>query len=129
MKTVTKQETFNIVAKHLLTQNERAQNYSSCCYLTADGKKCAVGCLIPAGEYSPSFEGLNLNPFVFDPRLGSKQQQTNPIRALMESLGHDIGLLRDLQNIHDGYQVDSWPEALTRLAEQNNLDTDVFATI
>ncbi len=45
---MTKQEIFDKVATHLLTQNEKALNsVGGCVYRTDKGLKCAVGCLIP----------------------------------------------------------------------------------
>lgn len=60
---VNKQEVFDTVVRHLGKQGERAVAYdaydegSRCVYRASDGKKCAVGCLIPDEMYKPEMEG------------------------------------------------------------------------
>ena len=56
----TEQEVFDIVAKHLLTQNARSRNLLGVClYRSSNGQKCAAGCLIPDKIIVSNFEGLN----------------------------------------------------------------------
>lgn len=60
MKTDFKQEIFDKVAKHLLTQKARCTDSKTgiCLYFDPETKmKCAAGCLIPDRDYSESFEG------------------------------------------------------------------------
>ena len=53
----TEQEVFNTVGNHLLTQREQAISASgSCVYLSCNGLKCAVGCLIPLEDYKLEYE-------------------------------------------------------------------------
>ena len=56
---MTNQEAFDKVKAHLLLQNSRAlyKNHG-CRYKDQDGKKCAVGCLIPDELYEDRFEAL-----------------------------------------------------------------------
>lgn len=115
-KLKTDQEIFDTVAKHLLTQNERASNNGACMYRAPNGCKCAVGCLIPDELYSPYFEGQNV--------MGSQ------IRNLLIGLGYmNFNFLLALQQVHDYDYEEDWAEKLTELAERYHLDTDVFATV
>lgn len=49
-----KQQVFDQIAEHLLSQSKKARNPSTtiCEYQSSDGCQCAVGCLIPDEEYS-----------------------------------------------------------------------------
>ncbi len=102
------QEAFDKVARHLLTQNERAvEGVSFCKLLTSDGKKCAIGCLIPEGEYFPAMEGMNFAAFPFLQGVSSK-------------------LLEHLQWIHDKQRPSSWKKRLAAAAEAFGLDDKVL---
>jgi hypothetical protein len=47
----TAQETFDRVVTHLRTQGRPAMSIGgTCAYLTAEGLKCAAGCLVPEGS-------------------------------------------------------------------------------
>lgn len=51
------QEIFDTVVKHLHEQNSQSvDEKGSCMYRGVDGKKCAVGCLIPDDLYSKDIE-------------------------------------------------------------------------
>ena len=122
----TKQETFDTVAKHLLTQNAKAENtdeYGSlCAYRAADGKRCAAGCLIPDELYSEDMEkhyvAINFGP--------SEGQPTPPGKVIVE-LGHDLELVHALQKIHDRtVDVSTWRDQLRRLATSLGLSTEVL---
>ena len=52
-----KQQVFNTVAKHLLTQKKKSIKDGTCRYRYRN-LSCAVGCLIPKEEYSPKLEGI-----------------------------------------------------------------------
>jgi len=95
--TLTRQEMFAIIRKHLLTQNVQAVGAIGCSYRGHNGTKCAIGILIPDDKYDPNMEGAQIHS---SPR----------VRALfMES---DLSFLYDIQNIHDGYMPNEWPERL-----------------
>lgn len=86
---MNKQEVFNIVSNHLMTQGERAmseiEGKMQCVYRAPDGKKCAAGCLIPDHLYHPRMEGKNVtHPFLKD--------------ALA---GFDLVFVDELQQLHD----------------------------
>ena len=108
------QKTFDTVATHLLKQGKRAMRVSgTCLYRTPDGLKCAVGCLIPEEMYSPDME-------------------ENVVTSLLEKFPklHDVPLingfsklLRELQGLHDGWDVRDWPQGLREIAARFGLNT------
>jgi hypothetical protein len=116
---VTKQETFDIVARHLLTQNAKAWGpYDSdigptqgCVYRDADGRKCAAGCLIPDDVYRPRLEGE-----IADGQV---------MRAILIDHGHEPGFVRSLQHVHDDYVAEEWPHKLRIMADRNGLSSEV----
>lgn len=114
----TNQEIFDIVAKHLLTQmarseflqifdhlgNELKVPQMQCAYRGASGRKCAAGVLIPDALYSPLMEGLNIRQSV--------------VHDGLEGVGPDgLGLLGDLQRMHDTHDPHEWEVRLQRVAE------------
>lgn len=112
---MTAQEIFEKVAKHLLTQGCRAEVMGSCKYLTGDGLKCAVGCLIPDGHEgqrsSKNSNGLlsyfpDLEPFILP-------QDMYRLTAFM--------FIRALQDVHDDVEVQYWKQGLRTVAERYNL--------
>lgn len=105
------QETFTKVAKHLLAQNARAENYSSCMYKDHNGLRCAVGCLIEDEHYSYSVEGLG----VFDREVKE---------ALRKSGIEDQDGLLQLQKIHDGHEIADWRNSLIVYAKANGFEIE-----
>lgn len=105
---------FDTSAKYLLAQNEKAidGNYS-CRYRTDDGKKCALGAVLPDELYCPAYEGEapGLTPGV----------SAFKNRALAGALGleteNDVSFARALQRVHDENAPSVW---LTRLHEFTN---------
>jgi hypothetical protein len=93
-----KQAILDKVVRHLASMGKRSYEEGKCKYRTADGNKCAVGCL---------FEG-------YDPVL-----EVDPILLHLISDGYvpavpyrTMKLLTDLQYCHDNYR--SWgPDALS----------------
>ena len=106
---MTKQEIFTKVATHLLTQKAKSiNNYGNCCYLTPDGKTCAVGCLFEDDEYSPDMEDNSV-------------RSLSGMGLLPERLiGHEK-FLTELQIIHDDVEPIKWKTRLKKFAEDNNL--------
>lgn len=109
---MTEQEVFDKVKAHLLQQNSKAlYKGSGGVYKAEDGKKCAVGCLIPDELYEERFEGLGVLTLL---------QESTKLRELFE--GVDTVLLMDLMLIHDTKDPIDWPECLNNLAEAHALD-------
>ena len=56
------QDVFDIVAWHLLDQNERSTSCDGkCLYRAADGKRCAIGWIMPDDVYMLSFESMGVH--------------------------------------------------------------------
>lgn len=75
---LTLKQGFDIVKKHLLTQNKQSvEEFSGKCrYRGGEGLKCAIGCLIPDDMYKPEFEDrgflfLHKNVPDLKPHIGS----------------------------------------------------------
>lgn len=103
----SKQETFDRVATHLLTQNERAVDGSRCLYRMRN-LKCAAGYLIPDDEYSQEYERASVAS------LCNRHGWSS-------FFGHDIHLVSSLQAIHDCTSPHLWRESLTALAKREGL--------
>lgn len=107
---VTKQEHFDKVANHLLTQNKKALDKTGkCVYRAPDGTKCAIGCLIPDELYSPKLESRLVFQDIFDPIFGHLTYE-------------ERNMLDDLQHVHDKSNVENWKEDLRNLANRWNLE-------
>lgn len=127
-----KQELFDKVSKHLLTQNKKAtqptlegQKSPHCRYRTADGLSCAVGCLIDDKYYNPDCEGVSV-PIDLENIGNNEPQECILADCLIKSLGYtpttdDLSLLRSLQLIHDTYDADNWRDELMKLAFDEGL--------
>lgn len=91
-------EAFDTVKGHLLTQMARSVNDSGeCMYRGLEGRKCAVGCLIPDEEYDVRME----------------RKRASVVRQSVRSLsGLDRGMLERLQVIHDSFDVETWEAKL-----------------
>jgi len=126
---LTPQEIFDIVAKHLLTQNEKSiipvqgncLNPWKCLYHSPDGKKCAIGVLIPDKEYKPAIENS-----------GDVRYLINYHPSCPKSLSvycdntQTMMLLEELQGIHDEMIIEDWINGLLVTALNFNLDNSVL---
>jgi hypothetical protein len=116
---MTRQEVFNKVATHLLTQNRKSMightvGRGKCRYRTPNGLSCAVGCLIPDELYTGNIEGCDVNRIFLS------------FPALSEYLGEDNRrLLKALQTVHDCCDADFWAEQLVDVAYLYRLDDSV----
>lgn len=110
---MNRQQVFDQVCNHLLTQGEPAISGDDCVYRADGGLTCAVGCLISDEHYSEDFEGCNAD----DERV-----QRAVRRSLScDLLDVDIALLVALQDIHDNYRSYEWVTALQGLAADLDL--------
>lgn len=113
---MTKQETFDTVAAHLLKQGKRSMSGPrTCLYRGPDGMKCAVGCLIPDDLYRSSLEGIAVVDILSD-------EVTTEVGRLMKSLGHDLTLCGELQWLHDQIEPDLWEGHLKVLASRLGIE-------
>ena len=91
---MTKQEIFDKVVKHFSIQRQAAgRGVMLCCmYRTPDGRKCAVGALIPDEAYDPSCEGEGVSTLF--------REYPDMMRVSGLTRRHEV-LLIDLQRAHD----------------------------
>ncbi len=113
-KTLSKQEIFNIVYKHLLTQNEKSVIYEygnpRCLYRSPNGLMCAAGVLIKDEHYHPKLEN---HGSMHDLVEGSLRASGMDLK--------DSFFVSHLQRIHDDHNVSTWKECLEDLAAGHNL--------
>lgn len=114
---MNKQEIFDKVALHLLTQGRQATDGTFCQYLTSDGLKCAIGCLIPDGHPAQQCGAGARDLVARFPDLGILPTDLGTLNGEL--------FLQNLQRIHDvGYPQD-WPRSLTAFAHYWGLSPDV----
>jgi hypothetical protein len=108
-----KQQIYNKVRDHLLAQKKRAQfpNGGTCAYITPDGLRCAIGCLIPDGH-----PALNSRGGVAD--LVSKYSD---LEQYLHVNKVGIRFFEQLQDIHDYRQPYRWRSALAAFANRHGL--------
>jgi len=112
----TKQQTFDMVVQGLRKQGCKSisENGEVCMYRGAGGAKCAAGMLIPDEDYKPEFE------FKILEKVESTNSTANELRACIGK-NHDIELVRELQLIHDIYNIEAWEQRWKDLAFGYNL--------
>ena len=117
----TPQSLFTTVARHLLTQMERSVRDApdapgnGCAYRGDDGRKCAVGCLIPDEQYRPKFEGINVS------QPGTTAKALRAAAGIGEKDLRTITLADRLQALHDNQHPSAWRGCLARVAADYGL--------
>lgn len=114
------QEIYDVVAKHLLTQNKQCiagdpNTNNSICKYRHEGMMCAVGILIADDDYSSKLEGQGVRELLN--RFAPMTETLTPTR---------ISLLTWLQSIHDANTPDEWKGCLENCAKHFNLNTNVI---
>lgn len=115
-ETYTLQQTFDIVAVHLLEQHARAKNIrgENTYIVPQTSRKCAAGCLIPDGRYNPAFEDKVVKAIVgihFAEEMGGSW------------FGHNTAFVAKLQHLHDYVAPSRWARKLRLLARTYHLST------
>lgn len=101
--TMSTEEVFIYVTKHLLAQKEKSKLLSDGACLYRNGQlKCSVGCLIRDEEYNRTFEGKSIGTLL---AILAYQDVNHPI--VMRLKKHEEVLTR-LQHIHDEQSVNDW---------------------
>ncbi len=122
----TKREIFEIVKAHLLAQGAPARlDGATCAYLAHDGKKCAVGCLIPFEAYSRALESDSFYDEVKGkdwPASGHYDIGPNVRNTAWEKVYEAVpelmaygGMLRRLQELHDNSRPCDWAAGLNAI--------------
>ena len=118
------QEIFNRAYEGLRKQGfELALSQGTCQYRTEDGKRCAVGQLIPESKYRLEFENISISAF--------DSETSDEDKCKIDSIIHAAGLrpsqkvrifLRHLQQCHD-YGIDpaDMKRRLNNFAAKHNL--------
>lgn len=102
---MTHVEVLNIVREHLVVhQRAKSQIDAFCMYRDLEGRKCAIGVLIPDDVYVGGMEDLDILSL-------SKRYPELCVR--LKNI--DILFLRDLQGVHDVELVEDWPELFDAL--------------
>jgi hypothetical protein len=105
----TEQQVFDTVTSHLLKQNKKSLDEEGMCvYRNSAGLSCAAGCLITDEVYESDMENVNWN--------GIASGRT----AYQVSKNH-IGLILDLQKLHDKAPVVNWGDSFRQLAQKYGL--------
>lgn len=126
---MTKQEVFDKVARHLLTQRAKAVStlYTfspKCAYRSPDGLSCAIGCLIPDSLYTSTLEGTPVGG-------GSGILLLTVLRQANVSVDNyaDVSFLSDLQGVHDLCPVEAWKDQLLQVAVRYELSANAVLNI
>ena len=105
----TKQEVYDYIANHLLTQNKKCLKEKQCLYHHNE-LRCAAGCLIPEDKYDPDIEETNwdgLTSWGFAP-------------------SNHRYLIEDLQIIHDSEEPKDWREKIIEVDKKHKLNYDNY---
>jgi hypothetical protein len=126
---LNKQEAFDKAARGIILQGgpSREDGSACCLYRGPDGRRCAIGHLIPDELYDPDMEGRGITtPVVI-----------SPIRNFLTSQGwdseEDVYFLMGLQEIHDNASmsrdfINDFIEYAAMFAAKYNLNTSVLST-
>ena len=113
MKTLTRQDIFNIAANGLLKQGKQSASGDKCLYRGPDGLKCAIGMLIPDELYEDAFEG-------------NSASKPSVRKALVKAgVPNTVGykdFLDNLQDVHDDHQTGDWECELVNFAHHYDLN-------
>lgn len=115
----THQQTFNMVYRGLAKQGfKRSAEGSVCKYRTSHGLKCAAGHVIPDDLYSTRMEFG-----IVQPKLSMITKVASRLVTItIKDLGHDLQLVRDLQECHDdSAYADELKEKLRYYAKNHEL--------
>ncbi|MGF6839870.1 hypothetical protein QF001_003737 [Paraburkholderia youngii] len=121
---LSRQDVFDLVATHLLKQRARSladyDGILACVYRAPDGKRCAVGAVIPDEAYDESLENRSVRNLV--ERL---PRARGPQGILYLFLSAHYSLLSALQALHDNNEPEEWPAGLHRIAREFELRSPV----
>jgi hypothetical protein len=135
------QEIFDKVASHLAKQKvrsgapevmENGQERLVCKYRGPNGTMCAFGIFISEENYRESMEGCNVYTIMHVVKTGEhiagdRKFLTEKLVAELKPLEAHTELLRELQRIHDQYDVEEWADGFARAASRWGLKFDQFA--
>jgi len=123
------QEIFETAVTNLLRQNAKCGEPNGVCYYKRGDKHCGVGGTLLWNkilELYPDFEDLRSN------FLAVHEEALEPILLLSEIDIDDrtiMGMLADMQTVHDDNPVDDWRQMLVELGVKYDLNTDFIREI
>lgn len=104
----TKQKTFTKIVNHLRKQNCKSiNNKNICLYRGPNSTMCAAGCLIPDSLYDQDLENRSVINDITLTKVGE----------LILKLNYCPIIASKLQGVHDNYNIDSWEEHFSMIAE------------
>jgi hypothetical protein len=119
-----KQQVFDQIAGHLLTQSRKShQSYNGCAkfrcaYRGDEGLKCAIGALISDEEYKPTMETKS---------VASLAVEFFPSPLLDKGV---TDFLQTFQTIHDSWEVTDWKYKLSTIPQKyvsySSINTDIL---
>lgn len=108
------QDVFDVIAWSLLRQHARSRNVilgkAFCRYRAADGRRCAIGFILPDELYCERLEGLAVNDLAHT--LNSIERG----RRFAALLYRDLELLTVLQRMHDRSPPIQWAMEMIMIA-------------
>jgi hypothetical protein len=140
---MTKQELFDIVTKHLLTQMRKSkamiksQAFSddercfihgpfvnACAYRGEHSCKCAIGVVITDEDYRFDFEGVNILSLIVEHSEGNPSLQALKPFAVVEEGPFNLfrrSFITKLQLVHDAFEPGEWFLELQSMAKDEGL--------
>ena len=117
------QEIFDICSDHLLTQNEKSEEYTGRCKYRVFREdrpplKCAVGILIPDDAYDTRIEGT-VTTLIDNIEYGCRGFEKLD-KEIFNSDNEEI--LRKLQKVHDNFDTIEWKQYLVDIANRYKLE-------
>ena len=113
------QDVFDVIAWNLLRQNARAREVhgdrSYCRYRASDGRRCAIGFILPDEVYHHTLEGLAARD------LAHQLINTNFGHDFAKLLYRDLDMLTALQKMHDRSPPAWWAVELSMIARRYGL--------
>lgn len=122
MSEINFQQTFDTIARHLLTQNKMSNAEGACAYRGKGGLQCAIGCLIKDEFYEASMESRSVYALRVTMALYKSLDIVDPGTQRDDFLS----MLASLQGVHDTTPVSHWPLRLERVAKHNGLNPGVI---
>ena len=115
---LTARDIYERVSNHLLTQRAVSEDENGSCRLrSGNSRKCAIGSLIADELYRPEIEGIGISYY-------RNAKDGSLLRALYASEvnAYDpdiVELLIELEEVHDDFSVDEWPQLLARVGKRH----------
>lgn len=124
----TAEQTFDMIANHLIAQRVPAKDKNKCVYRAPNGTMCAIGCIIPDSLYSPKVEDTTFSMLAQNKKIGTYLKKIHP--SLFDSVHTWTNFGNTIQEFHDE-MLETFKtkrdlvRALRRLARANGIKTTI----